>query len=696
MVSNWGAITNMTEDFHLQMPSPAVDTGINTGVSAFDFEGNQRIGDGDGNGTATVDMGAYEILPVDTDGDGIPNAQDCAPTVPSVQTPPGLVGQTIKGSGAATTQMAWFRIPQANAYNVYRGTLNLSGPFTFNHTCYENASPDRIAIDAGIPPLGTAFYYLVSGVNTCGEGGLGSTDPGIGGTPAVRPNASPCPASSADSDGDGIINLNDNCAAVANAGQQDADNDRIGDACDNCPAAANPNQEDFNFDGQGDACQDFDGDGYNGVADCDDSLNSVHPGAIELCNGRDDDCDAAVDENLGTTTCGFGPCTVTAPACVNGAPGPCNPLPPGTEICNNIDDDCDGAVDDGLGNIVCGVGACQAAAPACVNGAPGTCTPGTGSPETCNNIDDDCDGQTDEGTITCGVGACQASAPACVGGAPGTCTPGTGTSETCNNIDDDCDGQTDEDLGSITCGVGACQASAPACVGGAPGTCTPGTPTAEICNGIDDNCDSILDNDADTDNDGLFNCTDPDDDGDGVDDASDCAPLLASIQTAPGTVGNSLVSSGTGLFSWLLLPQANVYNVYRGVAGPNFPGNYLPTSACLLTENPSGSFSDPAVPPIGQIYYYLITGTNRCGEGSPGNSSDGSPRNLPALCPGASNDTDGDLVLDHDDICPLTPNANQADGDHDGRGNVCDNCPAVANPTQADSDGDGLGDACDP
>jgi hypothetical protein len=41
-------------------------------------------------------------------------------------------------------------------------------------------------------------------------------------------------------------------------------------------------------------------------------------------------------------------------------------------------------------------------------------------------------------------------------------------------------------------------------------------------------------------------------------------------------------------------------------------------------------------------------------------------------------------------------NADQADGDADGRGDVCDNCPAVANMWQGDTDSDGFGDACVP
>src|SRR5690606_33072412 len=32
--------------------------------------------------------------------------------------------------------------------------------------------------------------------------------------------------------------------------------------------------------------------------DCKDSNNTIYPGANELCNGIDDDCDASVDENI--------------------------------------------------------------------------------------------------------------------------------------------------------------------------------------------------------------------------------------------------------------------------------------------------------------------------------------------------------------------------------------------------------------
>lgn len=56
------------------------------------------------------------------------------------------------------------------------------------------------------------------------------------------PNAPPCDcalkgtAQCADSDGDGVRNLNDNCPGVANADQANCDGDSWGDACDDVSA----------------------------------------------------------------------------------------------------------------------------------------------------------------------------------------------------------------------------------------------------------------------------------------------------------------------------------------------------------------------------------------------------------------------------------------------------------------------------
>ena len=64
-----------TTDLHLQASSPVIDQGYNSAPSipTLDLDGNQRIVDGDGDGNAIVDMGAYEyqLGPTPTDIDGI-------------------------------------------------------------------------------------------------------------------------------------------------------------------------------------------------------------------------------------------------------------------------------------------------------------------------------------------------------------------------------------------------------------------------------------------------------------------------------------------------------------------------------------------------------------------------------------------------------------------------------------------------
>lgn len=63
-------------DDRLRPGSPCIDTGTNAVAITTDLDGAAREIDGDTNGTAIVDMGAYEFL--DTDGDGIPDYWEIA------------------------------------------------------------------------------------------------------------------------------------------------------------------------------------------------------------------------------------------------------------------------------------------------------------------------------------------------------------------------------------------------------------------------------------------------------------------------------------------------------------------------------------------------------------------------------------------------------------------------------------------
>ena len=46
-----------------------------------------------------------------------------------------------------------------------------------------------------------------------------------------------------------------------------------------------------------DTAIDNDGDGVAGLEDCDDGVASTYPGAPEICDGVDNDCDDTIDNN---------------------------------------------------------------------------------------------------------------------------------------------------------------------------------------------------------------------------------------------------------------------------------------------------------------------------------------------------------------------------------------------------------------
>ena len=157
-------------------------------------------------------------------------------------------------------------------------------------------------------------------------------------------------------------------------------------------------------DGKDDDC---DAKTDEGLPGCQDGC--VKTGA-ELCHGKDDDCDGLVDEDfpLGAICAvGTGACaSLGQVACGAGDLPTCNASPgaPSPEQCNGVDDDCDDATDEDFG-----LGAtCEATLLACVSHGHVVCAPEGGqatacdapkpvlSVETCNGQDDDCDGPVDE------------------------------------------------------------------------------------------------------------------------------------------------------------------------------------------------------------------------------------------------------------------------------------------------------------
>ena len=322
---------------------------------------------------------------------------------------------------------------------------------------------------------------------------------------------------------------------------------------------------------------DRDGDGARGRdyggSDCDDNQRAVFPGAKERCgDGVDQDCtgaDAPCGLGIDSDEDGFADRDDCQPGDVNSYPG-------APELCDDLDNDCDRVVDEGNPRV--GNGAPNGAAPRCGDACPSPGVPcdcrvaanacvrtsaGGGGPVAsvvclgigaagrsegaltdCNGFDDDCDGRADEalssngpirrpcytgveGTENVGV---------CVGGT-NACNSEPGSNQTrwsdacdgqrtpspevcdgalnargacCDGLDQDCDGDTDEpssgDLGvayAQACyrygagmpGFGQCREGRETCGGGAFGECAGQRgPDAEQCNGSDDDCDGNVDN----------------------------------------------------------------------------------------------------------------------------------------------------------------------------------------------------------
>ena len=305
-------------------------------------------------------------------------------------------------------------------------------------------------------------------------------------------------------------------------------NARIACRPDRAPTNESCNGQDDNCNGEVDELNPGGGDDCNtgangecaaGQTNCRMGSLACEPlfaPAFDLCDGRDNNCDGAIDEGNpgggGACDTGLrGVCALGSQTCQGGGLI-CRPVrAAGDEVCDGLDNDCDGTVDetDARVGLECDTGLtglCSTGLYRCRAGGIACDPDRRPAPESCNGSDDDCDGITDEGEpgagLACDVpgvsGECRYGRTRCDGGQVRCVGGPLPTVERCDGLDNDCDGNADEatpDAGGAcpTGQPGPCAAGLVSCSAGALVCTATVAPAAEACDGADNDCDGNID-----------------------------------------------------------------------------------------------------------------------------------------------------------------------------------------------------------